>query len=86
VLGVVENMTGELFGAGGGDEVADRLDVPVLARIPLSIPLRAGGDAGTPVTAAAPEDAAATAITALAAELAGRGRGLAGRPLPVRTG
>ncbi len=60
VLGVVENMAGlaqpdgsilELFGAGGGDEAARRLDVPLLARIPLSVALREGGDAGAPVVA-----------------------------------
>ena len=49
VIGVVENMTGELFGTGGGDDLAARLGVPVLARIPLSVPLRAGGDTGAPV-------------------------------------
>lgn len=58
VIGVVENMTGlaqpdgsvlELFGSGGGDETAARLDVEVLARVPLSIALREGGDAGCPI-------------------------------------
>lgn len=88
VLGVVENMTGELFGSGGGDDLAARLSVdgetvPVLARIPLSVPLRQGGDAGTPVVLAHPDDPAATAITALADYLATRTRGLAGRSLPV---
>ncbi len=82
VLGVVENMTGELFGAGGGDAVAARLDVPVLARVPLSVALREGGDAGTPVVLASPSDPAAAAILALADTLAARGRGLAGRSLP----
>jgi ATP-binding protein involved in chromosome partitioning len=85
VIGVVENMTGELFGAGGGDEVARRLGVPVLGRVPLSVPLRAGGDAGAPVVAAQPGDPAALAIAAVAETVAGRGRDLAGRPLPVRT-
>jgi len=83
VLGVVESMTGELFGAGGGDEVARRLGVPVLARVPLSVPLRQGGDAGLPVVLGAPEDPAAVALTALAASLATRGRDLPGRKLPL---
>ena len=81
VLGVVENMTGELFGAGGGQDVAARLDVPLLATIPISIALRAGGDAGVPVVLASPDDPAAVAINALAARLAVRERGLAGRSL-----
>ncbi|MBX3194642.1 MAG: Mrp/NBP35 family ATP-binding protein [Microbacteriaceae bacterium] len=89
VIGVVENMTGELFGTGGGDALAARLStadepVPVLARIPLSVPLRAGGDTGAPVVIGHPDDPAAQAISALADALAKRGRGLAGRSLPVQ--
>lgn len=82
VLGVVENMTGELFGSGGGDAVAARLEVPVLARVPLSVALREGGDAGAPVVLADPSDPAAAAILSLAEALAARGRSLAGRSLP----
>ncbi|WP_255447635.1 Mrp/NBP35 family ATP-binding protein [Schumannella sp. 10F1B-5-1] len=94
VVGVVENMAGlpqpdgsvlELFGSGGGDEVARRLEVPVLARLPLSVALRQGGDAGAPVVLTAPADPAAAAVLALAEHLAGRGRGLAGRSLPFST-
>ncbi|MGB3910848.1 MAG: P-loop NTPase [Pseudolysinimonas sp.] len=83
VIGVVENMTGELFGSGGGDAVAARLDVPVLARIPLSVPLREGGDAGAPVVLADPGDPAAAAILSLADTLAARGRDLTSRKLPL---
>ena len=91
VLGVVENMAGlpqadgsilELFGAGGGDEAARRLEVPLLARIPLSVALREGGDAGQPVVAAEPGDPAAAAIIALAESLRGT-RPLTGRSLPL---
>ncbi|MFT4029320.1 MAG: P-loop NTPase [Protaetiibacter sp.] len=90
VIGVVENMTGGVFGSGGGDEVARRLEVPVLARIPLSAAVTAGGDAGSPVVlgGAVPGDAvpgdadpAAEALRALADAVLARGRGLAGRPL-----
>ncbi len=98
VIGVVENMAGlvlpdgttlELFGSGGGEEVARRLSVaqdsPVvlLASVPLSIPLRAGGDGGVPIVLAEPEDAASIAIAALADRLVALGRGLAGRSLGV---
>ncbi len=77
VAGVVENMVGELFGSGGGDEVARRLDVPVLARVPISVALREAGDAGEILT----DDPAAAAITGLADTLVSLGRGLAGRKL-----
>ena len=83
VIGVVENMTGDLFGSGGGDAVAERLGVPVLARIPLSVPLREGGDTGAPVVLADPTDPAAAAILALADTLATRGRDLTTRKLPL---
>ncbi|MFC4140373.1 MULTISPECIES: Mrp/NBP35 family ATP-binding protein [unclassified Microbacterium] len=91
VIGVVENMaalalpdgtTLDLFGSGGGTEVAEALDVPLLASIPLSPALRVGGDAGMPVVLSDPEDVSAQAISALADVVAGQGRGLAGRSLP----
>ena len=94
VIGVVENMAGlaqpdgsvlELFGSGGGEELARRLDVPILARIPLSVSLRQGGDQGTPIVLSDPQDPAADAIVALAARLATRERGLSGRSLPFST-
>jgi len=83
VIGVVENMTGELFGSGGGDAVAGRLGVPVLARVPLSVALREGGDAGIPVVLADPADPSAAAILELAGTLAARGRDLTSRRLPL---
>ena len=96
VIGVIENMAGlvqpdgsilDLFGSGGGTEVARRLsvgqdeEVPLLASVPLSIPLRAGGDAGAPIVVTDPADPAAAAIRAVADRLATRSRGLAGRKL-----
>ena len=94
VIGVVENMAGltqpdgsvlELFGSGGGDELASRLGVPVLARIPLSVALRVGGDAGEPIVLSDPGDPAASAILTLAGALATRERGLSQRHLPFTT-
>jgi ATP-binding protein involved in chromosome partitioning len=100
VIGVVENMAAltlpdgtvvDLFGSGGGAAVATALstpdaEVPLLTSIPLSTALRAGGDAGEPVVLASEADAAATAIRDLARRLATRGRGLAGRSLPMSLG
>ncbi|WP_419819270.1 P-loop NTPase [Glaciibacter flavus] len=97
VYGVIENMAGlpqpdgtviELFGAGGGAEVARRVStpeapVPLLAQVPLSVALRAGGDVGEPVVLADPDDAASRAIRSVAERLSTRARDLAGRPLPV---
>ena len=97
VIGVVENMAGfrsadgtviELFGAGGGAEVARRLSteaepVPLLASVPLSLALREGGDRGIPIVLAAPNDPAAIAIEAVASILAARNRDLSHRSLPI---
>jgi ATP-binding protein involved in chromosome partitioning len=76
VKGVIENMSWfigddqkryELFGAGGGTELAERLEVPLLAQIPLVPMLREGGDDGRPITAVDP-DAEASAVFAALAE------------------
>lgn len=98
VVGVIENMAGlaqpdgtvlELFGSGGGQAVADRLSdaehgpVPLLGSVPLSPEFRAAGDAGTPAVLTLPDDPASREIARIAESLAGRGRGLAGRPLGV---
>jgi ATP-binding protein involved in chromosome partitioning len=69
--GVIENMSsfttpsGErftIFGEGGGQELADELDVPLLGRVPLTMPLREQADSGTPLVIADPDDPAAQAI------------------------
>ncbi|MCW3022168.1 MAG: Mrp/NBP35 family ATP-binding protein [Conexibacter sp.] len=71
VAGVVENMSvfttpsGErfpIFGEGGGQELADELDVPLLGKVPLTMPLRAQADAGSPLVGTDPDDPASQAI------------------------
>ncbi len=98
LVGVVENMAPlvlpdgtrlDLFGSDGGHDVARALStadepVPLLASVPLSPALRGSGDAGIPLVVSDPGDPAARAIAGLAAAVAGAGRGLAGRALPVR--
>jgi ATP-binding protein involved in chromosome partitioning len=78
VRGVVENLswfTGddgtryELFGAGGGQALADDLEVPLLGQVPLVPALRVGGDIGVPVRVADPGGEAAQAFDALATRL-----------------
>jgi ATP-binding protein involved in chromosome partitioning len=59
ILGVVENMAGDVFGSGGGQEAAKKLRVDFLARLPLDARVRAGGDSGDPIVIAAPESDAA---------------------------
>ena len=91
VIGVVETMSAgalpdgtplDLFGSGGGSQVARDLGVPLLGQVPLSVALREGGDLGHPVVLAHPDDPAAKALDVIATALS-RGRSLVGTPLPV---
>ena len=75
LAGVIENMswfTGddgkryEIFGSGGGQELADLLNVPLVGQIPLVPQLREGGDDGVPITAAAPSSEPARAFHSIA--------------------
>ncbi|GAA3617039.1 Mrp/NBP35 family ATP-binding protein [Microlunatus ginsengisoli] len=101
VIGVIENMAYlettcphcqqshrvDVFGSGGGTEVASTLStrlgyqVPLLAEIPLDPAVRAGGDEGVPLVASAPDRPAAAALAGVARDLAKRGRGLLGKQL-----
>jgi ATP-binding protein involved in chromosome partitioning len=62
ILGVVENMSGDVFGQGGGEQAARDLRVDFLARIPLDPSVRSGGDSGDPIVMLAPESATAIAL------------------------
>ncbi len=71
IAGVIENMSGfvaptgeryAIFGEGGGQELADELDVPLLGRVPLTMPLREHADGGVPLVLEDPDDPAAQAI------------------------
>jgi ATP-binding protein involved in chromosome partitioning len=68
---VIENMSGfttpsgeryAIFGEGGGEELADELDVPLLGKVPLTMPLREHADAGTPLVVEDPDDPASQEI------------------------
>jgi len=99
VFGVIENMSSfpcphcgepiDLFGAGGGQAVADGLtrtlgtNIPLLGNIPFDVRLREGGDKGEPLVSAFPESDAAVSISAIAAQLSAKPRGLAGMSLNI---
>ncbi|WP_344171248.1 Mrp/NBP35 family ATP-binding protein [Pilimelia columellifera] len=96
IVGVVENMSWlelpdgsrmEIFGAGGGQTVADSLTrvigapVPLLGQIPLDTRVRESGDNGVPIVLADPQAPAALALDAVATRLAVRRESLVGRSL-----
>jgi ATP-binding protein involved in chromosome partitioning len=71
ISAVIENMSGfttpdgqryPIFGEGGGQRLADELDVPLMGQVPLTMPLRSHADAGIPLVAVDPDDPAAQAI------------------------
>jgi len=82
VLGIVENMSAHtcsecghksaIFGTGGGDRIAQEYQVPVLARLALSLETRLASDAGQPIVIDQPESTAAREFTALSAEVASK--------------
>ena len=68
----------DIFGSGGGEQIARELDLEVLGRIPIEPGVRAGGDAGVPITSAqypgCETSAAATALRQVARTVAGTGQ------------
>jgi ATP-binding protein involved in chromosome partitioning len=71
IVGVIENMSGfvtpggerfQIFGEGGGQLLAEDLDVPLLAKVPITMPLREQSDSGTPLVLSNPDDPAAQAL------------------------
>jgi len=72
ILGVIENMRGEFFGAGGGEDLARVAKVPFLGAVPMELSVRVGGDSGEPVVVSRPESAAAQALKSIAEQVAAR--------------
>jgi ATP-binding protein involved in chromosome partitioning len=81
VLGIVENMSGlacpgcgeivDVFGSGGGEALAEELDLPFLGRVPLDPAVSKAGDQGAPTVVSAPDSAAGVALRQLVARIEG---------------
>ena len=86
VMGIVENMAGEVFGEGGGEHAAEALGVPFLGRVCLESSIREGGDAGKPVVIADPDSESAAALRTVARKIAAQVSVMnARRPAPPRS-
>lgn len=72
ILGIVENMQGEFFGSGGGEDLARIAKVPFLGAVPMEPVVRIGGDTGEPVVSTQPDSAAAKALKSIAEQVAAR--------------
>jgi ATP-binding protein involved in chromosome partitioning len=93
VTGVIENMatfvapdTGveyDIFGSGGGQELADELGTTLLGRVPIDPRLREGGDAGVPMVLGHPDAPASQVIRDIARRIVQRDGAVLGRRLPL---
>ena len=76
VLGIVENMSGfvcphcdeeiDIFGSGGGESLAEEMELPLLGRVPLDPAVRSAGDEGAPTVLSAPDSSAGVALRGIA--------------------
>lgn len=72
IIGVIENMSGEIFGSGGGQRAAQLMGVEFLGSVELDSQVRSGGDSGEPIVIASPTSDAAKSIRSLARKIAAR--------------
>jgi ATP-binding protein involved in chromosome partitioning len=83
LVGVVENMSGEVFGSGGGERLAEELGIPLLGRVPLDPALRESGDAGEPLLVAANDSESAGELRRIAEAVVALDRGSIVKPLTL---
>ena len=81
ILGIIENMSYldlpdgtrmDIFGSGGGEQLADSMQVPFLGKVPMEADVRVGGDSGKPILVSKPESPAAKALTEIAQQVAAK--------------
>ncbi len=81
ILGVIENMSYldlpdgsrmDIFGSGGGEQLANTMNAPFLGQIPIDAEVRMGGDSGKPIVVSKPESAAAKSLREIAQQVAAR--------------
>ena len=72
ILGVIENMRGEMFGSGGGEDLARIAKVPFLGAVPMDSSIRICGDSGSPIVVSNPNSLPAIALKTVAEKVAAR--------------
>ena len=72
IIGVIENMSGDFFGTGAGEQLARQYNTAYLGTIPMDANVRRGGDDGRPIVVAFPESEAAQALRRIARDVAAR--------------
>ncbi len=72
IIGVIENMSGPIFGTGAGEKLAHDYNVDYLGTVPMDAQVRVGGDSGQPIVVAYPDSEAAVALNEIARKVAAR--------------
>jgi ATP-binding protein involved in chromosome partitioning len=72
IIGVVENMSGEIFGSGAGEKLAADYEIDFLGSVPMDANVRVGGDSGDPIVVAHPDSEAALALRQIARTVAAK--------------
>ncbi len=72
IIGVIENMSGPMFGSGAGEHLATAYEVDYLGSVPMEAEVRVGGDSGDPVVVAHPDSEAAIALNEIAQKVAAK--------------
>ena len=72
IVGVIENMSGEFFGTGAGEQLATEYETAYLGTVPLDANVRKGGDSGEPIVVSHPESDAAQALRTISREVAAK--------------
>jgi ATP-binding protein involved in chromosome partitioning len=72
ILGVIENMRGDIFGSGGGEDLARVAKVSFLGSVPMESAVRVGGDTGQPIVISKPDSSAAQAFKSIAGQVAAK--------------
>jgi ATP-binding protein involved in chromosome partitioning len=83
LVGVVENMTGDVFGSGGGERLAAELGIPLLGCVSLDPLVRECGDAGEPLMLTVPESESAGELRTIAEQILAFDRGSIVKPLTL---
>ncbi|MGJ3240526.1 MAG: P-loop NTPase [Anaerolineae bacterium] len=72
IIGLIENMTGDFFGSGGGEKLAEERNLSFLGRVPMQVDVREGGDLGRPIVAHNPFSPAGEAFADISKKAAAR--------------
>ena len=71
-FGIIENMSGDIFGHGGARDAAEELGIEFLGDLPLDSSIRKGSDEGIPIVVAEPDSTIASSFIGLAEQVASR--------------